>query len=110
VNTNRYRLISISTCAGCIFFFVLFILFCGTPWAAEATPDCEIHESSCTKTIGAYTVELDILPNRLQQCRILPFGCWWPVMLLQAPYIDLGMPGMHMGPNRVDLKPSAAMS
>ena len=26
-------------------------------------------------------------------------------MSAQLPYIDLGMPGMNMGPNRVQLKP-----
>ena len=31
-----------------------------------------------------------------------------PMSLQHDPYIDLGMPGMNMGPNRVLLKPSAA--
>ena len=91
--------------------FLLFPLLGENTLAAEATPDCGIHKSSCTKTIGNYSVELDIHPKPVTAMQDLTFRVSVSGgAISQTPYIDLGMPGMHMGPNRVDLKPSAAMS
>ena len=96
-----------------ILFLTIFLLaaLVENTLAAEATPDCGIHESSCTKTIGLYTIELDIHPKPVTAMQDLTFRVSVTGdAISQSPYIDLGMPGMHMGSNRVDLKPSAAMS
>ena len=109
VNTNRKQPILISTSAGCIFFVVLLQLLCGNLWAAEATPDCAIHKSGCTKPVGDRLVELDIYPKPVTAMQELTFTVSISGGALEkAPYIDLGMPGMHMGPNRVELTQSAA--
>lgn len=93
------------------FTFLLFAALVVNTFAAEATPDCGIHASSCTKTIGNYSVELDIHPKPVTAMQDLTFRVSVTGdAISQTPYIDLGMPGMHMGPNRVDLKPSTAMS
>lgn len=69
--------------------------------------ECNIHQTSCTQTLKDYTVTLDIQPKPVKAMTDLTF------MLTIAgktstgtPYIDLGMPGMKMGPNRVGLKPT----
>jgi len=99
------------TRAGISILFFIFFLFAAlieNTFAAEAAPDCGIHESSCTKTIGNYSVELDIHPKPVAAMQDLTFRVSVTGgAISQTPYIDLGMPGMHMGPNRVDLKPSS---
>ena len=80
-------------------------IFSGASWAMEAKTDCEIHTQSCQKTVSNRTVELDIHPKPVTAMQDSTFRVkisGGP--LAQAPYIDLGMPGMHMGPNRVQLK------
>lgn len=95
-----------------ILFITLFLsaAFVENTLAAEAALDCGIHESNCTKTIGLYTVELDIYPKPVTAMQDLTFRVSISGgAISQIPYIDLGMPGMHMGPNRVDLKQTTAM-
>jgi hypothetical protein len=93
------------------FTILLFAALMENTFAAEATPDCNIHESSCTKTIGTYSVKLDIHPKPVTAMQDLTFRVSVTGgAISQTPYIDLGMPGMHMGPNRVDLKPSTTTS
>jgi hypothetical protein len=74
--------------------------------ATEPEPNCDIQAGSCTSRIGNRTVELDVLPKpvramREQTFRITVSGGPPPA----APYIDLGMPGMDMGPNQVRTEP-----
>jgi hypothetical protein len=101
-----------SACFSILFLtFFLFAALIEGSFAAEATPDCGIHESSCTKTIGNYSVELDVHPKPVTAMQDLTFRVSVTGdAISQAPYIDLGMPGMHMGRNRVDLKPSTTTS
>jgi hypothetical protein len=96
-----------------ILFFTIFLIaaLVENTLAAEATPDCSIHASSCAKTVGDHKVELDIHPKPVTAMQDLTFRVSiFGDAIAQTPYIDLGMPGMHMGPNRVDLKQTAAMS
>ena len=75
------------------------------PLAMEAKPDCDIHARSCQKALASRTVELDIHPKPVTAMQDLTFRVTISGEPLdQAPFIDLGMPGMHMGPNRVQLK------
>jgi hypothetical protein len=74
--------------------------------ASDIEPNCAIQEGSCTRQVDDRTVTLDILPKPVKAMRDLTFrvsvsGGPPPA----APYIDLGMPGMEMGPNQVRLEP-----
>ena len=77
--------------------------------AADPTPEslvnCSIQQGPCIKDLGGMTVTLDILPKPVIAMKDLKFQ----VILsgekpITNPYIDLGMPGMDMGPNRVELR------
>ena len=66
---------------------------------------CNFHRAACTASLPQTTVTLDILPKPVKTMRPLTFvlniSGRQPASL---PYIDLGMPGMDMGPNRVSMK------
>ena len=93
--------------------FILLLLFraslpgSGIPaaGAAETKINCNIHDGACSQSQAGLEITLNILPKPVKAMRDLAFK----VSLAgdvpeQAPYIDLGMPGMKMGPNRVILK------
>ena len=94
--------------------FFAFITACfNCPAMAEGEGEqpgkkCDIHEISCTKTLGDCVVTLDIDPKPVKAMTDLKF-----TVILSGnnpsgnPYIDLGMPGMKMGPNQVKLKKAA---
>jgi hypothetical protein len=66
---------------------------------------CNIHESSCTKSLPDCAVTLDIDPKPVKAMTDLTFTVILSGKKPSAnPYIDLGMPGMKMGPNVVKLK------
>ena len=90
-----------------------FMMIKGALWeatAADPTPEnlinCNIQQGPCAKDLGGMTVTLDILPKPVMAMKDLKFQ-----VILSGekpttnPYIDLGMPGMNMGPNRVELRP-----
>ena len=91
----------------------LFGIIMGPAWGAkvadatsEGLINCDIQQGPCTKDLAGMTVTLDILPKPVKAMKDLKFQ----VTLsggkpTAAPYIDLGMPGMDMGPNRVELMP-----
>ena len=68
--------------------------------------NCDLHAGPCTQSLSENTVTLEVTPRPVKALQNLSFR----VTLLggqltstKAPYIDLGMPGMNMGPNRVQL-------
>ena len=67
--------------------------------------NCEIQRGPCTQELAGMTVTLDVLPKPVKAMKDLKFRVTVsggkPV---RAAYIDLGMPGMDMGPNRVELR------
>ena len=76
-----------------------------TAFADDSSINCNAHNGACSQTIGGLTVSLEIAPRPVKAMQDLVFK----VFLSgnpppQNPYIDLGMPGMKMGPNRVELK------
>jgi len=85
----------------------------GAAWEAIAAGsvsgeviDCVIQRGPCTRALGNTTVTLDILPRPVKAMRDLKFQVTLSGDRATAtPYIDLGMPGMEMGPNRVELRP-----
>ena len=69
--------------------------------------NCDLHQGACTQSLAGTTVTLTVTPRPVKAMQDLLFQ----VSLSsersadsKPPYIDLGMPGMDMGPNRVLLK------
>jgi hypothetical protein len=78
-------------------------------FADDSAITCDAHKGVCSQTLGATTVSLEISPRPVKAMQDLVFkvvlsGSPQP----ESPYIDLGMPGMKMGPNRVELKENGA--
>jgi len=89
----------------------VFILMVISLSAADAvdTVDCDIQNGSCTKTVNGIEVTLDIQPKPVKAMHDLRFRVTFRGGAPKTdPHIDLGMPRMKMGPNRVDLKPAGA--
>lgn len=96
------------------FLSIVFFLFLSTaafPSAnsSEATPEstnpCDLNRTSCTKTLSGCQVTLDITPKPIPAMKNLAFTVVLSGKKPAAePSIDLGMPGMKMGPNRVNLR------
>jgi hypothetical protein len=100
----------------CLGFLLLICLFCGMmtgdPWKAiaggpssENSVNCDMQQGPCTKHLGDIILTLDILPKPVMAMKDLTFTLTVSGKNLSAkPFIDLGMPGMNMGPNRVELR------
>jgi hypothetical protein len=74
-------------------------------FADDSAINCDAHQGVCSQTLGATTVSLEISPRPVKAMQDLVFKVVLSGSpLSQSPYIDLGMPGMKMGPNRVTLK------
>jgi len=72
---------------------------------APSAIDCAIQSGPCTKSFAAGTLTLDITPRPVRAMHELTFTVTFSgVTPVSDPVIDLGMPGMIMGPNRVVLK------
>jgi hypothetical protein len=100
-----------------VFFFFLLLLTASSPlliFAADkyqTMVNCDLHNSSCTQKLTGCTVNMEVNPKPIKAMKDLLFSVtlWGECSEnLTAPYIDIGMPGMHMGPNRVILKSVAA--
>ena len=92
---------------GILFLGLLIFLFNqpAMSMAAEVKLDCDIQSGSCQKELDNRTIELEILPKPVKAMTDLVFQVKVSGDPLSAsPFIDLGMPGMKMGPNRVILK------
>ena len=74
-------------------------------FASDSLINCNAHEGVCTQSLGNTTVSLEIAPRPVKAMQELFFkvSISGPPSS-ENPYIDLGMPGMKMGPNRVLLK------
>ena len=87
-----------------------------TAFADDSLINCDAHKDACSQTIGDLTVSLEITPRPVKAMQDLVFKVSLtgsppgqsPYSPLQNPYIDLGMPAMKMGPNRVELKENDA--
>ena len=68
---------------------------------------CDVHSGPCNAALKGAKVSLDIEPKPVKAMEDLTFTLTFVGQNPQAaPYIDLGMPGMNMGRNRVILKPA----
>jgi hypothetical protein len=73
--------------------------------ASESIINCDAHSGICSQAIRNLTVSLEISPRPVKAMQELVFKVSISVPPSpENPYIDLGMPGMKMGPNRVLLK------
>ena len=73
--------------------------------ASESLINCDAHRGACSQSLGDLAVSLEITPRPVKAMQDLVFK----VTITghrpsKIPYIDLGMPGMKMGPNRVLLR------
>jgi hypothetical protein len=69
--------------------------------------NCDLHRGACTQNLSGSTVTLAVAPRPVKAMQDLLFQVTLTGKLppnTKLPYIDLGMPGMNMGPNRVQLK------
>jgi len=95
-----------------ISFFILFGILVFGGWvtlamAGDTMINCDAHKGVCSQSSGDLTVSLEIVPRPVKAMQDLVFK----VSITGAspakpPHIDLGMPAMKMGPNRVVLKPT----
>jgi hypothetical protein len=69
--------------------------------------NCDLHRGACTQNLSGSMVTLAVTPRPVKAMQDLLFQVTLTGKLpsnTKLPYIDLGMPGMNMGPNRVQLK------
>ncbi len=87
--------------------FLLVLLPVGVVFGGSATINCQAHKGPCSLPIGNETITLEITPRPVTAMQDSAFKVTisgnHPA---QVPYLDLGMPAMKMGPNRVLLKPA----
>jgi hypothetical protein len=67
--------------------------------------NCDVHKGACTQNLQGTDIILDITPKPVKAMTDLNFTITITgKQSISDPFIDLGMPGMKMGPNRVLLK------
>ena len=72
--------------------------------------ECDVHAGPCRADVSGTRVSLDIEPKPVKAMHDLTFTVTFAAEKpVAAPYIDLGMPGMNMGRNRVILKPAGEL-
>ena len=84
---------------------ILSLMVAQPSFASGAKINCDAHAGACTQTIGDVEVEMEISPRPVKALEDLSFKVTLsgPESAIAA-HIDLGMPAMKMGPNRVMLK------
>ena len=101
-NTCRFIALGIG------FFAVIFLVAAARAQGAmdhSVRINCDVHHGPCSQKLQETEVLLDISPKPVKAMVDLKFT----ITLIgkqgaSEPFIDLGMPGMKMGPNRVFLK------
>ncbi|MDH3886545.1 MAG: FixH family protein [Desulfobacterales bacterium] len=89
---------------------VLLLTFSGSGNAGDKYRElinCDLHQGACTGNLSGSTVTLTVTPRPVKAMQELLFQVTFSAKLqpnAKLPYIDLLMPGMKMGPNRVQLK------
>ena len=89
-------------------FTLIMLPVCPTSSSGKSEPpgvECDVHAGPCRAHISGTKVSLDIEPKPVKAMHDLTFTVTFAgANPAAAPYIDLGMPGMNMGRNRVILK------
>ena len=101
-----YRKIHIGSIIFSFVFILLFtVLTANTVFSNDSAINCKAHNGKCSLPIGNETVTLEITPRPVTAMQDSIFTVTLTgIAPEQAPFIDLGMPAMKMGPNRVQLK------
>jgi len=69
--------------------------------------NCDVQSGVCTRMLDGRTVTLEMLPKPVKAMADLTFRVAVGGLSDNAhPYIDLNMPAMNMGANRIALKPA----
>ena len=107
VGGPRLRRLPVLRLSGLVAWIVLTV-FLHVPAGAEQKMDerinCDIQSRPCTRDVAGCKVTLDIGPRPVKAMEDLAFTVNIEGKKPEAaPYIDLGMPGMNMGKNRVEL-------
>jgi hypothetical protein len=88
--------------------FLMTFAICSRASSAESKAEpvnCDVHAGPCSASLKDIQVTLDIKPKPVKAMEDLTFTVRFAGEKTVAdPYIDLGMPGMNMGRNRVVLK------
>jgi hypothetical protein len=70
--------------------------------------NCDIQNRSCTRMVSGGSISFDIHPKPVKAMENLKFEVKIKNLdLNQPPTIDLGMPGMKMGPNQIKMERTA---
>jgi len=86
---------------------VVTALSVNTVSAGVSAINCQAHDGKCSLPLGEETVTLEIMPRPVTAMQDSTFTVTLSGKTpVQAPYLDLGMPAMKMGPNRIQLKPA----
>jgi len=70
--------------------------------------NCDLHDEACVQRVGDMDVILEVTPRPVRAMKDLVFTVTLSGRSESPqppPYIDLSMPDMDMGPNRVKMKP-----
>ena len=92
-----------------LIFISLLVIWGISARAADKIPpdtiNCDMHNGACTQEIAGAKATLDISPKPVKAMTDLRFHLILSGKQPTAePHIDLGMPGMKMGPNTVRLE------
>lgn len=98
-----------------IFFVLIFVVMLGFHGAAcpvmaleptSGSVTCNVHNGSCKMPLKGGQIAMDIEPKPVRAMEKLTFRVTLTGIQTAAnPFIDLGMPAMNMGRNRVRLTP-----
>jgi hypothetical protein len=108
---DRQIKIMLKTLSICFLTLFVYSLAICTTMAADKYRkmiNCDAHSGTCTQKANEMDVILEISPRPVKAMQDLRFNLTLSGRNLTPsaiPYIDLGMPGMNMGPNRVLLEP-----
>ncbi|MGD9232802.1 MAG: hypothetical protein PVH67_03025 [Desulfobacterales bacterium] len=90
---------------GMLFFFTSILPNTAQAMDPSKMINCDVHHGTCTQKFKDTEIILDISPKPVKAMTDLKFTITLTgKQIVSEPFIDLGMPGMKMGPNRVLLK------
>jgi len=90
---------------GMLFFLTVILPITAQAMDHSKMTNCDVHKGTCTQKLQNTDIILDISPKPVRAMTDLKFTITLTGKQgLSEPFIDLGMPGMKMGPNRVLLK------
>ncbi|MFA5352783.1 MAG: hypothetical protein WC291_01005 [Thermodesulfovibrionales bacterium] len=90
--------------AAAIVFSAVLLLSCSAQQSSPDLPDCDISQGPCAKTVMNRQVVLEISPRPVEAMKELSFRLTAEGCREREIFLDLTMPGMYMGENRVVLR------